>query len=119
MTLSVMDSLGCRAVDSLLLRVEPNVFAPNVINPNSENDNNQFFTLFSKEQLPIHRLSVYDRWGEHVFETRNITTNVPLQGWDATFRGKNVEAAVYIFLAEVEVLPGKTVLIKGDVTVLY
>ena len=118
-TLSVMDSLGCRAVDSLLLRVEPNVFAPNVINPTSEKDNNQFFTLFSKEQLPIHRLSVYDRWGEHIFETRNITTNVPSQGWDATFRGKNVEAAVYVFFAEVEVLPGKTIIIKGDVTVLY
>ena len=116
--LNVADSLGCRAADTILIRVEPNVFAPNIIYPASEN-NNHHFTLFSKEALPIHRLSVYDRWGENVFETRNITTNSIEQGWDATFRGKKVESDVYIYVAEVEVLPGKTIIIKGDVTVVY
>lgn len=118
-TLTVVDSLGCRAADSLLLRVEPNVFAPNVINPLSQNDNNRYFTIFSKDALPVRRLAVYDRWGEHLFDVREITTNVPEKGWDATFKGKNVEAGVYVFWAEVEVLPGKTIIIKGDVTVLY
>ncbi len=116
--LNVADSLGCRAADTLLIRVEPNVFAPNIIYPASENMNHHF-TLFSKESLPIHRLSVYDRWGENVFETRNITTNSIEQGWDATFRGKKVESDVYIYVAEVEVLTGKTIIIKGDVTVVY
>lgn len=117
-TLNVTDSLGCRAADTLLLRVQPNVFAPNVIYPKSENGNTHFI-LYSKEALPIHRLSIYDRWGEHVFEARDITTNALEQGWDATFKGKKCESDVYVYVAEVEVLPGKTIIVKGDVTVIY
>ena len=117
-TLTVTDSLGCRAADSILLRVQPNVFAPNVFYPYSQNGNDHFI-LYSKESLPVVHLAIFDRWGELVFDVKNISTNVLEQGWDATFRGKKVESDVYVYFAEVEVLPGKTIMIKGDVTVLY
>ncbi|MBL7813652.1 MAG: gliding motility-associated C-terminal domain-containing protein [Saprospiraceae bacterium] len=116
--LTVKDSMGCPASDTLMIYVQPNVFAPNVINPDSQNGN-QAFTVYSKENLPMPRLSIYDRWGEHLFEAKNIETNNLDQGWDGTFRGKRVQQGVYVFYAEVEVLPGKTVILKGDITVLY
>lgn len=117
-TLSVVDSLGCRAIDTVTLRVQPHVFAPNVLYPKSENGNNRFI-LYSKEALPIHKLAIFNRWGEKVFDAQNITTNTREQGWDATFRGKQCEEAVYIFFAEVEVLPGKNIIIQGDITIVY
>ena len=117
-TLTVTDSAGCLARDTLIIYVQPNVFAPNVMNPDSKNGN-QAFTIFSRDNLPIHRLAIFDRWGEHVFEARDIETNVLEQGWNGTFRGQRVAMGVYVFYAEVEVLPGKTVILKGDVTVLY
>ena len=67
----------------------------------------------------MRRLAVFDRWGEHLFEAKDIQTNELSQGWDGTFRGKRVQQGVYVFYAEVEVLPGKTVILKGDITVLY
>ena len=117
-TLMVTDSAGCTARDTVTLFVQPNVYAPNAMNPDSK-DGNQAFTVFSKENLPIRRLAIFDRWGEHIFEAKNIETNVLEQGWNGTFRGQRVQQGVYVFYTEVEVLPGKTVIIQGDVTVLY
>jgi hypothetical protein len=117
-TLTVTDSAGCLATDKLILRVLPNVFAPNVISPLSQSGNSHF-TLYSKDPLPIFHLAIFDRWGEHVFDAKNISTNALQDGWDGTFKGKKVDGGVYVFYAEVEVLPGRTAIIKGDVTVLY
>lgn len=117
-TLMVTDSAGCTARDTVTLFVQPNVYAPNAMNPDSKNGN-QTFTIFSKDNLPIRRLAIFDRWGEHIFEAKDIETNVLEQGWNGTFRGQRVQQGVYVFYAEVEVLPGKTVIIQGDVTVLY
>jgi hypothetical protein len=117
--LTVTDSAGCVAVDTFLVYVEPNVYAPNVIYPESQNVGNKSFTLFSRENLPIHHLAIYDRWGEHVFNATDIMTNQLEQGWDGTFRGRKAEVGVYVFFAEVEVLPGRIELITGDITVLH
>ncbi len=117
--LTVTDSAGCVALDTFTVYVEPNVFAPNVIYPESQNVENKSFTLFSRADLPIHHLAIYDRWGEHIFDARDIKTNHLEQGWDGTFKGQKVGVEVYVFFAEVEVLPGRVVLITGDITVLH
>ena len=98
--------------------VYQNVFAPNALSPFSQSGNSHF-TLYSKDPLPILHLAIFDRWGEHVFDAKNISTNALQEGWDGTFKGKRVDGGVYVFYAEVEVLPGRTALIKGDITVLY
>ncbi len=117
-TLTVTDSAGCTASDTIVIYVQPPVFAPNVMNPNSQGGNN-YFTLFSKEELPIKRMAIFNRWGDMVFEAKNIFTNILEQGWDGTYRGQKVNQDVFVFWAEVEVLPNKFVLIKGDITVVY
>ncbi len=83
----VYDSAGCPAVDSFLVAVEPNVYAPNVIRPASLLGNDRF-TLFSREDLRIQRLTVFDRWGEQVFDNQDFFTNNPDDGWNGSFRGK-------------------------------
>jgi gliding motility-associated-like protein len=117
-TLLVTDSAGCTALDTFSVKIQPNVYAPNVISPSSES-NNKAFTIFSKEPLSIRRLAIFDRWGEHLFEGHNLVTNDVVHGWDGTFKGKRVPQEVYVYVAEVEVLPGRFILVKGDVTVIY
>lgn len=116
-TLTVFDSVGCRAENSMPVRVDPRIYAPNAIDPESVYGNDRF-TLFSAEELLISRLQIFDRWGERVFEKNNIYTNDTNQGWDGKFRGKNLLPGVYVFWAEIEIVPGRTVLLKGDLTVL-
>lgn len=114
---TVYDEEGCPAVDSLLILVVPNVYAPNVIRPASSEGNDRF-TLFTREQIPMRRLVVFDRWGELVFERHDIFTNDPSQGWDGSFNGKETPPGVYAFVAEVEVQPGQVTVVRGDVTVI-
>jgi IgGFc binding protein/CHU_C Type IX secretion signal domain/SprB repeat len=116
---TVTDSAGCMATNMLPIYVLPNVYVPNVIHPFSQEDKNAYFTLFSKDALPIKRLDIYDRWGEQVFHATNITTNARTQGWDGTLKGRAVAADVYVFFAEVEVLPNKVVMMQGSLTVVY
>ena len=87
------DAEGCPASDSLLIAVQPRVFAPNVIRPGSSGGNDRF-TLFSKDALPIQSLRIFDRWGELVFENQNFMTNDPASGWDGTRPGRQDASAL-------------------------
>ncbi|MCC6458898.1 MAG: gliding motility-associated C-terminal domain-containing protein [Saprospiraceae bacterium] len=113
----VTDSIGCHALDSFLVVVDPRVYAPNVFQPDAQAPNDRF-TLFSREPLPVRYLSIFDRWGEKVFERRDFFTNDSSMGWDGATRGKPAPPGVYVFVAEVEVAPGRTERLKGDLTLL-
>jgi hypothetical protein len=114
---TVYDAEGCPALDSILISVVPNVYAPNVIHPVSSEGNDRFM-LFTREPIPIHRLAIFDRWGDQVFERHGIFTNDTTEGWDGFSKGKQALPGVYVFVAEVEILPGQVVMVQGDVTVL-
>lgn len=111
------DPDGCSASDSLLLFVESPVYAPNAIYPESITGNDRF-VLSSDRPLAVRRLSIFDRWGNEVFEKRDFFTNNPDDGWAGNSRGKSVASAIYVFVAQVEVAPGKVVEISGDILVV-
>ncbi len=115
-SVTVVDADGCMATDSVLLVVDPHVYAPNAIALRSVQGNDRFM-LFSKDPLPIHQLMIYDRWGNAVFERQNIQTNQPDQGWDGTKNGRAAVPGVYVFWAKVEIEPGRTVVLTGDLLV--
>ncbi len=116
-TLTVHDAAGCPGSDSILVLVQPPVFAPNVIHPGSTSGNG-IFSLYSEHNLPVQQLMIFSRWGEVVFEKHNFLTNNPADGWTGTFRGKPVAPGVYIFIAKVEIEPGRMVDVQGDIMVV-
>jgi IgGFc binding protein/CHU_C Type IX secretion signal domain len=115
-TFTAYDSLGCPASDRYFVEVEPNVFAPNAIDLKSSFGNDRF-TLFSRDPVAIKRLDIYDRWGEKIFSKTDIMTNQTSDGWDGYYKDKPVLPGVFVYVAEIELLPGRFVQIKGDITV--
>ncbi|MFT7588742.1 MAG: gliding motility-associated-like protein [Limisphaerales bacterium] len=88
---------------------------PNAFSPNGDGLND----LFLGRNLDVcpftndFQFSVYNRWGELIFSTRNEFT-----GWDGTFKGKRVEMASYIWIVEYT-LEGEAKTIKsGSVTIV-
>ncbi|MBK8556667.1 MAG: gliding motility-associated C-terminal domain-containing protein [Lewinellaceae bacterium] len=114
----VYDSIGCTAIDSIFIKVEPNVFAPNIIRLGSDGLHNDHFMLYSKDDVPIHHLSVFDRWGNLVFDRQEILTNHYADGWDGRVRGRQLQPGVYVYRASVEVEPGRIVELQGDFTLV-
>ena len=58
-------------------------------------------------------LTVYDRWGEKVFETTNKN-----DCWDGTFRGRDQNTGVFIYYLSARTIEGETINRQGNVTLL-
>jgi len=118
--LTVTSENGCTASDEIQILVADNteVYAPNVFSPNNDGVNDRFTIYSNNETLTITKMAVFDRWGSLVFEANNVVPNEEDLGWNGQFNGKAAKSGMYIYMAEVEYLDGRTEVMKGDVMVL-
>ena len=63
-------------------------------------------------------LSIFNRWGEIVFEKRNFPINDPGYGWDGSFKGKPPQSDVYIYQAEVYCSNGELIKLAGNISLI-
>jgi len=111
---------GCMGSDTININVEvcdttePVFFIPNSFSPNDDGDNNILFIRGSG--IKSIKLFIYNRWGEKVFETNNIS-----EGWNGTYKNKKLNAGVFSWYAEVEFEDGNNpgqIYQKGNVTLV-
>ena len=111
---------GCKGLAQLAVLIkysevyrQPNIFLPN------RNGNNEFFTIYGgPEMVNVNKLQIFNRWGGLLFETGNFQPNVPSFGWNGKYNGELVNPGVYAWYAEVEMIDGRTIILKGDVTLI-
>ena len=69
------------------------VFAPNAFTPNADPFNNDWGIYVEGFRTEEFLLSVYNRWGELIWETTN-----PSGRWDGTYTDGNiVQSGVYVW----------------------
>ncbi|MEM9990885.1 MAG: gliding motility-associated C-terminal domain-containing protein [Bacteroidota bacterium] len=120
-TVLIEDDKGCIATDRVRVEVRPvrPIYQPNIFSPNSETSGNDKFTLYGGiAATQINVLRIYDRWGNLVYEVRDIPHSDPTVGWDGTYKGVLMDAAVFAYYAEVAFVDGVVRTYKGDVTLL-
>lgn len=111
------DQNGCTATDTVNIRVievlcdEPEIFIPNAFSPNGDNSNDVFYVRGNT--LEKIELSIFDRWGEKVFESDNQSN-----GWNGSFKGAIVPADVYVYYIEGTCYNRATFRKKGNITVI-
>lgn len=113
--ITASDIIGCAKTDTVRVYVlrtpcaEANLFIPNGFSPNADGKNDILYVRGNG----ITRLLfiVYDRWGQKVFETTDITI-----GWDGVFKGKQLDPAVFAYYVEGECEGGESFVKKGNVT---
>jgi PKD repeat protein len=99
----------------------PNVFRPDQNGPadpkwdknNPSTVNSVFFPGVIDQVLEYH-LYVYNRWGEQIFATDDITI-----GWNGYINGEIAKQGVYIWKVSGKYTNGKNFQEAGDVTLLY
>jgi gliding motility-associated-like protein len=94
------------------------VYVPNAFTPNGDGINDVFTVYGSVDVRKVNRLMVFDRWGELLYEATDFPANDLTNGWDGTFKTKKMNAGVYVYYTEVELLNGEKVIRKGDLTLL-
>jgi gliding motility-associated-like protein len=116
-TVTVSDEFGCIGSDSILFTslCPTKFYVPNVFTPNNDGEND-FFEIFSTDMAALN-LQVYDRWGDLVFETRDINGS-----WDGSFRNQPLPTGVYVWVARITAYErdGTTteLIERGDVTLI-
>ncbi len=109
------DANGCRDEDTVSVFAyctDASLFIPNAFTPNTDglNDDFRIEAIGIKE---LRYLRIYNRWGELVFETNSLTT-----GWDGTYKGKALDAGVFVYYLEAVCTTGFPFTRKGNVTLL-
>ena len=121
-TVTVVSTDGCKASDRVLIRVddEPNIYIPNAFSPWDEDAVNDVVYIFAKESQVkiIKSFQIFDRWGAMVFQDYNFHPNDPKHGWDGFHHGKLMTPAVFVYYAEIELIDGRILLYKGDITLV-
>ncbi len=87
---------ACFASDSINISTyncsKCNFYAPTIFTPNIDGINDYFEIFSSCEELQSYFFIIYDRWGNHVFESTKIG-----EGWDGNYRGKALNEGVYTY----------------------
>lgn len=118
--IEVTDPVGCKATDELLVTVIKNrpIYPPNAFSPNQDGKND-FFTLYGGPAArKIRRLQIFDRWGEQMFEAKDLPLGQESLGWNGFYRDQLMPSGVYVYVAEIEFIDDEVLLFKGDVTLV-
>ncbi len=120
-TITVVNPLtGCVLEDEMTIYLEKprDVFIPNAFTPN-EDGYNDIITIYTDQSVSIIKsFRIYDRWGEMVYQDNNFPPNTVKFGWNGIFKGKKMNPAVFVYIAEIEFLDGVVKMYKGDVTLV-
>lgn len=89
--LQVYNQFGCIGSISktIINNGNINIWIPNSFSPNGDGLND-IFKAASASEIKDFQLYIYNRWGQLVFESKNINI-----GWDGKYLGKEAPQAVY------------------------
>ncbi|TDH25495.1 PKD domain-containing protein [Segetibacter sp. 3557_3] len=118
--LTVQNGGGCTAEDSVKVLVlcdeNSTLFIPNTFSPNGDGANDVFYVR--GRSMSIQSMQVFNRWGELVFDRKNISVNNAADGWDGTFKGRKADAGVFIYVVTVSCSAGKPLKYTGNITLI-
>ncbi|MEO8403681.1 MAG: PKD domain-containing protein [Chitinophagaceae bacterium] len=116
----IEDIFGCKNSSNITVNVicnNQNFFVPNTFSPNGDGQNETFYPR-GTGLYNVKSMTIFNRWGQIVFDRRNFAINDPSLGWNGTFNGQKASADVYIYIIEVLCDNNTTIPIKGNVTLL-
>ncbi len=87
------------------------VFVPNVFSPNGDGKNDQL--LVFGNYIDKLEMRIFNQWGQQV-----ALINSRTQGWDGTQNGKPQPVGVYMYALRAVMKDGRTIDLKGSITLV-
>ena len=95
----VEDMYGCTNSKSIVVgrdlgqHCEPLLYVPTAFSPNNDGTNEAFRAEFRTELLEEFHLQIFNRWGEKLYESRDID-----KGWTGQYQGEMVKPDMYTWI---------------------
>lgn len=117
------DANGCESISHISVIIDSSIidypyYIPNSFSPNGDGFNDNFTVFGDASMLVIASLEIFDRWGEKLFDGKNLPANDLAKGWDGSFKEKPMPNGVYVFVAKLRTVDGRTKNVKGEVNLL-
>jgi gliding motility-associated-like protein len=87
------------------------VFVPSAFSPNNDGEND--LVCAYGNCLESFVFVIYNRWGEKVFESSDKNTC-----WDGTWKGKELNSAVFVYILEGTLITNEKVTLKGNISLI-
>ena len=108
-SLNCFDTLSAQTINVI---ANPEMYIPNTFTPNGDGNNDLF--KVRGPSFPVFYFAVYNRWGQLVFETEDVT-----QGWDGMFKGKQADPGVFGYYVKAKCSEtSEEIFKKGNVTLI-
>lgn len=91
---------------------ESELYCPNVFTPGTSEGVNDIWKVSYRSIVKFH-CSIFNKWGNKI-----ISFDDPSQGWDGTYKGKQVPAGVYYYVIDAEGSDGKRYKKSGDINII-
>jgi gliding motility-associated-like protein len=105
-SVTVTDSCGAAQDDITITSRDCTPYFPSAFTPNHDGKND-VFKILNGFNLKNYSLTIYNRWGEKVFQTKNRSA-----GWDGTINGQQQPAGVFVWYASFQ-RNNKDITMKG------
>lgn len=115
-TVTVTSDSGCVATDSVRIGVQcsdASLFMATAFTPNGDNLNDLYRPLV-KGVRTIRRFTVFNRYGQAVYEARDFSPADKSIGWNGRFNGQDQPNDTYQYLVDMVCELGELVMKKGS-----
>ena len=99
--------------ESNIVEVHPpiQIYVPSAFTPNGDGLNDKFGAVGNG--IASYELTVFTRWGELVFETKDIHKQ-----WDGTYKDGKIQPGVFVYDVYAKGFQGKSVSANGSVALI-
>jgi gliding motility-associated-like protein len=116
-TVTITNSTGCTISATVTVYVKSmkctldDVYVPNTFTPNGDGQNDILFVR-SNSLIELY-FAVYNRWGQLVFETKDIN-----KGWDGIYKEMKADPAVFAWYLTAKCYNGNEIKKQGNTTLI-
>lgn len=117
---TVTSDSGCVAKDSVTIYVQCKdsyILMPTAFTPNNDGLNDYYYPL-TRGIKKIVRFSIYNRFGQLVYQVQNFVPNDKTFGWDGQLKSWMQPSSVFVYVIEAICDVGDTVYKKGSFVLL-
>jgi gliding motility-associated-like protein len=73
------------------------LFIPDAFSPNGDGINDSFQIFSPDPNIQVLRFSIFDRWGNTLYEERNFAATASGKGWDGKYKSQEMQPGIYIY----------------------